>query len=483
MNTNAMFKSIFLRIVALLYLFSLFLFVEFSTDGYSMVSRILAWLVFVLGTLPTAIHITNPNGRFPVVELVLLAYVNAFSLPVFFESQNTLGVKTLFPDSLPVALCLVLVLVAILSLQLGFRFASDIFKLLRFPALDIHCSDKSLFRYALLICFFSIASGAVDFGEFGVIVGYIFPIDMGIAILAFLYYSGDKPLGAAARVFSIVVLLFMVLRGLGTGTTQAMLQPLFVWFICRWLLTRKIPILSICLLVGVFILTQPVKLEYRDRVYSDANYSGGIVNNISLYSKTFSEYWFSSRSTPSLVESNSTRTSLLLQTSHVIDWTPDVVPFMYGETLKFMLVTWIPRFLWPNKPTAQQANIDYAINYGVTSVEGTLTTMFGAGQLADAFMNFGPIGLVPIYLFIGMLTYLPIHLLKLNVDISLNNARVREISSIASSALMVAALMKFVFIGSSISDAYGGVVQLILIQWFILHFVSLNMNHKFKPQI
>lgn len=478
MNSSAVSRSIFLRFTALFYALSLFLFVEFSVDGYSQFSRVLAWLVFVVGTLPIVLHIINLDGRLPVVELLLLAYVNAFSLPIFFESKNTILVKTLLPENEPVAFCLFLVFLSIVSLQLGFKFASNIFRALKIPHLIVSCSDIILFHYALFICLFSLIFGINNLGEWSVLMGYIFPIDMGIAILALLYYSENIAYGSLGRVLCILILMLVVLSGLGTGMTQAVLQPLVIWFICRWMVTRKIPVLSICLLICVFVLTQPVKLEYRDKVYSDANYSGGLVENIDLYSSTFYEYWFSSGSSAALVESNSTRTSLLLQTSHVIDWTPEVVPFMYGQTLKFMLVTWIPRFLWPDKPVAQQANIDFAINYGVTNADGALTSMFGAGQLAEIFMNFGVIGVIPMYLFIGIITYLPLHLLMHNFNISFSNAKVRHISSLASNALMVSVMMKFIFIGSSISDAYGGMVQLIIIQWIILNFLFFIERRK-----
>ena len=45
-----------------------------------------------------------------------------------------------------------------------------------------------------------------------------------------------------------------------------------------------------------------------------------------------------------------TRISLLNQSANVIEQTPSVVPYQYGWLYCYMAITWIPRFVWPDKP-------------------------------------------------------------------------------------------------------------------------------------
>ena len=219
----------------------------------------------------------------------------------------------------------------------------------------------------------------------------------------------------------------------------------------------------------VFVLLQPVKLEYRDVVLRENSQSISVVDKIDQFAEVFYEYWFLDSTDNKIVESVTTRTSLLLQTAHVIDWTPAVVPYRNGETFQYMFVTLVPRVIWPNKPVAQQANIDYAIDYGVTSVEGTKRSMFGVGHLGEVFMNFGPLGILPMYILIGILSFLPVYMIRIPKIAPLTQNILRNDLPVAPLALLIAVLFKFIFIGSSVSDTYGGIIQLIVVQGFMLY--------------
>src|SRR5258707_985062 len=61
------------------------------------------------------------------------------------------------------------------------------------------------------------------------------------------------------------------------------------------------------------------------------------------------------------------RIALLNQTANVVDMTPSVVPYQYGALYSYLGVTLIPRFLWPNKPSVNEANQFYQVAYGLTA--------------------------------------------------------------------------------------------------------------------
>jgi len=83
------------------------------------------------------------------------------------------------------------------------------------------------------------------------------------------------------------------------------------------------------------------------------------------------------------------RSSLVKEAATVYENTPSPVPYQNGATYKYFLVTLIPRFLWPGKPSVNDANRSYQLSYGVTRVEDLDHVAIGAGLIPEAYMNFG----------------------------------------------------------------------------------------------
>ena len=96
------------------------------------------------------------------------------------------------------------------------------------------------------------------------------------------------------------------------------------------------------------------------------------------------------------------RTALLTPIADVIDRTPSQIPFQYGRMYSYMLVTWIPRFLWPEKPSMSDANQFYQLAYGVTRDIDLPHISISIGTLGEAYINFGWFGALTMMLLIGM---------------------------------------------------------------------------------
>jgi len=457
------YSSLFLQMAG--YGLALVLFIFLSQDAYTMESRIVAWLLFVVGTLPAVQYFAKRRTHIPVVELILLAYVNAFSLPLFFQDQQKIMVKVLYPDVEPVTQCLLLALVAIVALWVGYKCAPILFKALKVPKLTLICEYRPLFYYASVLCILSIIRylGLFSFLP-DVLAKIILSQDLGIALLALLFYGGYLRRGQ--KLFVIFLMLVVVLNGIGSGMAEAIFRPLLIWYICRWVVTRKFEYSVILGGIVLLVLLQPVKLEYRAIVWSNPTQFSQS-EKLEVFAGLFYNYWVEDRGT-GVVESTYSRTSLLLQTAHVIDWTPSVVPYRNGETLYFMFVSLIPRFIWPDKPIAQQANIIYAIDYGITTLEGIKRTMFGVGTLGEAYMNLGVVGIMPIFLFLGLLSYLAVYLLSVPNTIMQSSGLDNLGKHIAPIALLIVNIINFVLIGSAIGDSYGGFIQLIIVQGILL---------------
>jgi oligosaccharide repeat unit polymerase len=80
-------------------------------------------------------------------------------------------------------------------------------------------------------------------------------------------------------------------------------------------------------------------------------------------------------------------------------YTPERQPFLDGKTYAQIPGQFVPSFFWSGKPPAHISTYTLSIYYGLQSEEGTQTTTIGFGMLAEAYANYGFIG-------VGVLAFL-----------------------------------------------------------------------------
>jgi hypothetical protein len=88
------------------------------------------------------------------------------------------------------------------------------------------------------------------------------------------------------------------------------------------------------------------------------------------------------------------RTSLFQMMCLVTSITPSQQPFLRGETYFDIPAQLVPRFLWANKPLGHVSTSKLSVYFGIQSEEDTEKTTIGFGLLAEAYANFGFIGLL-----------------------------------------------------------------------------------------
>jgi hypothetical protein len=95
------------------------------------------------------------------------------------------------------------------------------------------------------------------------------------------------------------------------------------------------------------------------------------------------------------------RLNLVNVTSVIIQETPETKPYLYGKTYGMVLPLLVPRFLWPSKPIGHAATVTLTLYYGIQSERVPIRTSIGVGLFAEAYANFGLLGVVALNVLIG----------------------------------------------------------------------------------
>lgn len=88
------------------------------------------------------------------------------------------------------------------------------------------------------------------------------------------------------------------------------------------------------------------------------------------------------------------RASLIQMLCLTVDRVPDVKPYLNGESYVDIPAQVIPRFLWPGKPSSLLANVRLAIYFGLVDPDDALSVSIAFGVIAEAYCNFGFIGVL-----------------------------------------------------------------------------------------
>jgi len=86
------------------------------------------------------------------------------------------------------------------------------------------------------------------------------------------------------------------------------------------------------------------------------------------------------------------RTSLLQILCLVAYYSPEQLPLLDGKTYAQIPAQFVPRFFWPEKPPSHISTYTLSIYYGLQDENATQRTTIGFGMLAEAYANYGFLG-------------------------------------------------------------------------------------------
>jgi hypothetical protein len=194
---------------------------------------------------------------------------------------------------------------------------------------------------------------------------------------------------------------FLVSSGLGSGVLAPLMvtgQLVGITFIA---VKKRLPLALVGTSIVIFVLLQPVKLEYRDLAWKESAEvaeSAGAMDFLRLAFENIAsgDPW---QSMADNLESSYTRINHLHLTAAIIADTPSTQPYRWGETYLPLFTKWIPRAIWPEKPREDLGN-RWAQDYGYLFYSDDITS-FNLPWLPEMYMNFGVGGVVAISALVG----------------------------------------------------------------------------------
>jgi len=230
---------------------------------------------------------------------------------------------------------------------------------------------------------------------------------------------------------------------------------------------RRVPRWALIFVVLFTLFFQVGKDEFRKTYWQGGEIGalqgqGGRVERVAFWAQNSFDKWNEALSDNSgeafrrALNPSVSRISLLNQSANVVELTPSVVPYQYGWLYSYMAITWIPRFVWPDKPSMSEANQYYQVAYGLTSEDDLSKVSISVGLLTEGFMNFGWAGVVGIMFLAGILF----------------DFYQRTFLSKTSGALMtgigVILLPQFLAVESQMAQYVGGIVQEVLVTLIVM---------------
>ncbi len=224
-----------------------------------------------------------------------------------------------------------------------------------------------------------------------------------LAVLPRLHWYRD----GSGKTLTLVCGLRSHIIWIGAGYARSRPDSSGNAFIVRWQVKQRLPIGWLLIGLMSFFLLNSVKGEYRQRTWWSAE-SLSFDQRIGIWLELSQNLAQQTLQGQAADESESPwqvslqRFDLLHQFVYIHNMTPHYVSYFDGSTYSYLFYGWIPRVLWPDKPTASDATDVLAVSYDFLMPQQVGIATIGIGLLPEAYANFGAWGIIPILALQGM---------------------------------------------------------------------------------
>jgi len=433
---------------------------------------------------------SSERGDLPVFSMIAFMYWLYYSLPLFWEPHTINEIYSPTGHELSdtgITLAMLMAVLGVASLWLGMNARLGRRLAPRRLSINLAPSRRPYIRAVLAVgCLLNVYDlSPYILGEGGRQVTGI--VVSAVPMLAFVILFRDYLRGDSTQVDRILLAIFVTTRlfnGLSSGWLGVSMSLILTCGIVYLAERRRIPQVGFVLVVLFMLFFQVGKEDFRKTYWQAGSQDiaqgaapGGKFERASFWVQRSLEKWGDTLADPNVetlrdaITPSVSRVALLNQTANVIDMTPSVVPYQYGQLYSYLGITLIPRFLWPDKPSVNEANQFYQVAYGLTAEADLGQVSIAAGTLTEGFMNFSWPGAVGIMFLLGIFfdfyqtTFLSIK------------------SGPLLQAVGVVLLPTFLAIESQLAQYLGGIIQEVVVI-LILMLPAIKMTRSFRrPQV
>ena len=383
-----------------------------STFPISFTAALCAFLMILLPWWSYCVWKNGAQQEFPLFPMVGAMYVVAYALPLFLGQhlgKTSHGPRVLAPQAIDNTMMLavfgVVALGAGMTLRIPWGMTSG--RMLEF---DERPAAWNIVRFIFIVtALMAIGLGIGGMGEGGRQI--LVDLESVVAMVAFLALFRRFLRGQAGQTDQLLLLGFVLLRlggGVASGWLGAVVWFLIVMGVCYFDVRRSVPTAAIIGILIVVLFLQPGKTEFRKHYWHGiGNVSGTVTERTLYWLEASARAWSGALDRPEkrseLFGVTVSRASLLEPTAMVVQMTPSQVPYQHGKLYKYLVITWIPRALWPDKPSFSEANQFYQVAYGITDRKDLNKVSMAVGALTESYINFGWLGPPTVMLIVGLI--------------------------------------------------------------------------------
>jgi hypothetical protein len=384
-----------------------------SSNAVSTVATLCAYLMIQVAWASYLLWLKGGRSGLPVFAIMGTIYWIYFALPLFTGSRILMSTRAISIPEEAVTQAMEMALVGVLCLFIGMRLPFKASGASRLPDIDERASSSWVYIRVVLVL--GTLMGAFpsanyllggDARQIMTVLGNAVP-GVAYGLLLRRYWIGraspiDRPL-------LIVMAAAQVANALASGWLGPMVSLGLTIAALFIVVNRRIPWTPIVLTILSIMFLQVGKQEFRSVYWGVDTPATSAFERINFWVNSSLSQWSESlqlggTSRPGqLIERTTERASLLTQVAHVRELTPSLIPFQEGQTYSYLFITLIPRFIWPDKPSVNDANRFYQVAYGLSDVRAVQTTSISVGCLAEAYINFGWWGLIVVMCGLGAL--------------------------------------------------------------------------------
>jgi hypothetical protein len=447
--------------------------VQLSPEPRSSTVVLLNGLLLGLCIFPGALWFIGSRRNVPAFEAICLAHAAYFGatgllLPNRYVAHHTDAGRVITFTENELATTLIAVIAGVVALELGFLFFSISPLARRLPAVDVPLNARRMRVYLVVAVLGGLllnearAAGFAPSSDspLGALIGVLGnQVTVAVAILAYLVFGGK------ARQPGFVVLLVIATLGAAfVGLTSSLVEsafliPFVIGIIALQLRREVVLAILVGMAVSYLFFIQPVKLKYRT-LLTQSLYDLTFIDRMALWYDATVSFLEPPDAIASAGAQDSGSAGLLETGRSSLDRlddvhqfalvrldTPELIPYYGGASYKYFAFGWIPRLVWPGKPSALEDNNRMIIDYGVLSERSQMVTTAGLGLIPEAFANFGDLGIVVVMAIQG-------------VVLAAVSRAFTATGSVAANAVLISVLVLLVNgVGGITSVMYGGLLQ------------------------